>query len=52
MPHDLTNRNIELFGREVMPHLQKLWEDQPWENHWWPKKLRKRPARQREMATA
>jgi len=52
MPHDLTNRNIELFGREVMPHLQKLWEYQPWENHWWPKKLRKRPARQREMATA
>ena len=32
MPHDLTNRNIELFGREVMPHLQKLWEDQPWED--------------------
>jgi len=52
MPHDLTNRNIELFGREVMPHLQKLWEDQPWENHWWPKKLRKRPVRQHEMATA
>jgi alkanesulfonate monooxygenase SsuD/methylene tetrahydromethanopterin reductase-like flavin-dependent oxidoreductase (luciferase family) len=52
MPHDLTNRNIELFGREVMPHLQKLWEDQPWENHWWPKKLRKRPVKEREMATA
>jgi hypothetical protein len=31
--------------------LQKLWEDQNWENHWWPKGLRKRPARKREMAT-
>ena len=52
MPHAQTKKNIELFAREVLPHLQKLWEDKPWENHWWPKRLRKRPARQREMATA
>ena len=52
LPHAGAKKNIELFAREVLPHLQKLWEDQPWENHWWPKKLRKRPARQREMATA
>ena len=51
MPHGQAKKNIELFGREVLPHLQKLWEDQNWENHWWPKRLRKRPARQREMAT-
>jgi alkanesulfonate monooxygenase SsuD/methylene tetrahydromethanopterin reductase-like flavin-dependent oxidoreductase (luciferase family) len=52
MPHAQAEKNIELFGREVLPHLQKLWEDKPWENHWWPKKLRQRPVRQREMATA
>ena len=51
MPHAQAKKNIELFGREVLPHLQNLWEDQKWENHWWPKRLRKRPARQREMAT-
>jgi hypothetical protein len=52
MSHALANKNIELFAREVLPHLQKMWEDQKWENHWWPKRLRSRPAKQREMATA
>jgi hypothetical protein len=52
MPHAQAKKNIELFGREVLPHLQNLWEDQPWENHWWPKRLRKRHSRQREMASA
>lgn len=52
LSHEQTNRNIELFGREVLPHLQTLYEDQNWENHWWPQRLRKRPVRQREMATA
>jgi alkanesulfonate monooxygenase SsuD/methylene tetrahydromethanopterin reductase-like flavin-dependent oxidoreductase (luciferase family) len=50
MPHALAKNNIEMFGREVLPQLQKLWEDQKWENHWWPKRLRTRSARQREMA--
>lgn len=52
MPHGLTEKNIELFGREVLPHLQGIWEDKNWENPWWPKRLRNRPARQREAATA
>ena len=52
MSHAQTKKNIELFGREVLPHLQQIWEDQPWENHWWPKRLRKRTVPQREMATA
>jgi alkanesulfonate monooxygenase SsuD/methylene tetrahydromethanopterin reductase-like flavin-dependent oxidoreductase (luciferase family) len=52
LPHEQTKNNIELFAREVLPHLQNLWEDQPWENHWWPKKLRKRAAPARQMATA
>ena len=52
MPHELATKNIELFGREVLPHLQKIWEDKPFENAWWPKRLRHRTAKQREMATA
>ena len=27
MPHALAKKNIELFGREVLPHLQKIWEE-------------------------
>jgi alkanesulfonate monooxygenase SsuD/methylene tetrahydromethanopterin reductase-like flavin-dependent oxidoreductase (luciferase family) len=52
MPHGVTERNIDLFGREVLPYLQGIWEDKNWENPWWPKRLRNRPARQREIATA
>jgi alkanesulfonate monooxygenase SsuD/methylene tetrahydromethanopterin reductase-like flavin-dependent oxidoreductase (luciferase family) len=52
MPHEQAKKNIELFGREVLPQLQTIWEDKDFENHWWPKKLRKRPVKQREMAAA
>ncbi|MFY9695001.1 MAG: LLM class flavin-dependent oxidoreductase [Xanthobacteraceae bacterium] len=52
LPHDQTNKNIELFGREVLPHLQTIYDDKNWENHWWPQRLRKRPVKRREMATA
>ena len=40
MPHELTMKNVDLFGREVLPHLRHIWEDEGWENHWWPEKLR------------
>jgi hypothetical protein len=40
MPHELTLKNIDLFAREVLPHLRPLWEDEGWENHWWPRALR------------
>jgi hypothetical protein len=52
MPHDQAVKNIELFGREVLPHMKKIWEDKTWENLWWPKRLRDRPVQQRELATA
>jgi alkanesulfonate monooxygenase SsuD/methylene tetrahydromethanopterin reductase-like flavin-dependent oxidoreductase (luciferase family) len=39
MPHELTLKNVELLGREVLPHLRHHWDDQ-WENHWWPARLR------------
>ena len=44
MPTDLTKRNIDLFAREVLPHLAPLWDDK-YEDRWWPERLRaKRPA--------
>jgi hypothetical protein len=43
MPHDLCMKNITLFSRDVLPHLQDLWDDE-WEDRWWPQSLRqKRP---------
>ena len=44
MPHELTLKNIELFSKEVLPHVHDMWDDE-WENHWWPEKLKaKAPA--------
>jgi alkanesulfonate monooxygenase SsuD/methylene tetrahydromethanopterin reductase-like flavin-dependent oxidoreductase (luciferase family) len=40
MPHQLTLKNIDLFAREVLPHLRDIWDDEGWENHWWPQRLR------------
>jgi alkanesulfonate monooxygenase SsuD/methylene tetrahydromethanopterin reductase-like flavin-dependent oxidoreductase (luciferase family) len=43
MPTDLCKRNIELFARQVLPHLEGLWDDK-YEDRWWPERLRaKRP---------
>lgn len=39
MPTDLCKRNIDLFAREVMPHLAPLWDD-TYEDRWWPERLR------------
>ena len=39
MPHELTLNNIDLFAREVLPHLRDIWDDR-WENRWWPQCLR------------
>lgn len=46
MPHDLAMQNIELFGREVLPHLQPLWSSEGWEHRWWPTRCDKTPALQ------
>ena len=40
MPHELTLKNIDLFAREVLPGLRDIWDDEGWENHWWPERLR------------
>ena len=33
---ELTKKNIQLFGEEVLPKVRNIWDDQGWENHWWP----------------
>jgi len=44
MPTELCKRNIDLFGREVLPALERLWADE-YEDRWWPQRLRaERPA--------
>ena len=40
MPHELALKNIDLFAREVLPHLRDSWADDGWVNHWWPEGLR------------
>lgn len=49
MPHDLAMQNIDLFGREVLPHLQAIWQGEGWENPWWPERCNKAPARQAQV---
>jgi alkanesulfonate monooxygenase SsuD/methylene tetrahydromethanopterin reductase-like flavin-dependent oxidoreductase (luciferase family) len=39
MPTALCKKNIDLFCREVLPHLEGLWDDE-WEDRWWPERLR------------
>ena len=39
MPHELAKDSIELFAREVLPHLHRVWSDEGWEHHWWPERL-------------
>ena len=38
MPSALCKRNIDLFAREVLPHLAPLWDD-VYEDRWWPQRL-------------
>jgi alkanesulfonate monooxygenase SsuD/methylene tetrahydromethanopterin reductase-like flavin-dependent oxidoreductase (luciferase family) len=39
MPTDLCKRNIDLFAREVLPHLEDLWDDE-YDDRWWPQRLK------------
>jgi hypothetical protein len=38
MPTDLCKHNIDLFGREVLPHLEGLWSE--YDDRWWPERLK------------
>ncbi len=36
MPHELVMKNIDLLGKHVLPALKGVWDDENWENRWWP----------------
>lgn len=36
MSHEQTMDNIDRFARGVLPHLRGIWDDEGWENRWWP----------------
>ena len=40
MPHELAKENIALFCTDVLPKLRDIWDDEGWENKWWPQRLR------------
>lgn len=42
MTTELCKRNIDLFGREVLPHLAPMWDE--YEDRWWPQRLRAKRA--------
>jgi hypothetical protein len=33
----LTEKNISLFAEQVLPRLRPIWDEEGWENHWWPR---------------
>ena len=37
MPRHLTEKNISLFAEQVLPRLRPVWDEDGWENHWWPR---------------
>ena len=37
MPRELTEKNITLFAEQVLPRLRPIWDEEGWENHWWPR---------------
>jgi alkanesulfonate monooxygenase SsuD/methylene tetrahydromethanopterin reductase-like flavin-dependent oxidoreductase (luciferase family) len=54
MPTELCKKNIDLFGREVLPYLADQWDDK-YEDRWWPERLRAKraaPAIAASMAAA
>lgn len=52
MPRELTEKNIRLFASEVLPHLQKIWDAENWENFAWPERLRKKKSKPAAPAAA
>lgn len=36
MPHELVMKNIDMLSKHVLPKLKGIWDDENWENRWWP----------------
>ena len=41
MPHEQCLENIDRIAKGVLPHLRNVWDDESWEDHWWPTTLQK-----------
>ena len=41
MPHEQCLENIDRIAKGVLPHLRNVWDDEGWEDHWWPTTLKK-----------
>lgn len=39
MPTELTKYNIDMFVKNVKPHIEKIWENEGYNHYWWPKRL-------------
>ncbi len=50
LPHELTKHSIDLFTRDVLPHLRPLWSEYDNANRWWPVRLGGMPASSRQAA--
>ncbi|MGD9934646.1 MAG: LLM class flavin-dependent oxidoreductase [Dehalococcoidia bacterium] len=46
IPHNLALENTKIVAEKVMPNLRHIWDDEGWEDKWWPKPMaeRKTPA--------
>ena len=51
MSHEETIENIDRIAKDVLPHLRGVWDDEGWENHWWPENC-KQPASTGSLSTA
>ena len=36
VPHELAKENIIKTGQEVLPNLKHIWNEEGWEDNWWP----------------
>jgi alkanesulfonate monooxygenase SsuD/methylene tetrahydromethanopterin reductase-like flavin-dependent oxidoreductase (luciferase family) len=36
MPHQLALKNMRMFSEDVLPSLQRIWDDEEWGHEWWP----------------
>ena len=39
VPKEIAIPNIEKTGREVLPKLRHIWDEEGWKDEWWPKSL-------------
>jgi alkanesulfonate monooxygenase SsuD/methylene tetrahydromethanopterin reductase-like flavin-dependent oxidoreductase (luciferase family) len=41
LSHEQTMTNIDRLGKNVLPHLRGMWENEGWEDRWWPQRCQR-----------